>query len=213
MFKTMLTISGCVENMLKISRLVEKYSMCRKLCWNSMLKISACVENCKACWKLYQNFKRCVENVYVRHVENHIKTVLKYEKNTITLYGMCWNWAADFIFLLRFCTRNWSETYANTSKWFTYTLWKVLSCISIKITSLFWRNTCPLCTKWKTAELSPNDTRANVFRLANPGSAFHVRDMWTAFKIYTIFIDKLLETRLRCQISWHIVSYLTFIFL
>ena len=40
-----------------------------------------------------------------------LKTVLKYEKNTITLYGTCWNWAADFVFLLRFCTTYWSETY------------------------------------------------------------------------------------------------------
>ena len=42
------------------------------------------------------------------------KTMLKYEKNTITLYGTCWNWAADFVFLLRFCTSNWSETYTIT---------------------------------------------------------------------------------------------------
>ena len=55
--KTMLNISGCVENMLKISRHVENYNMCRKLCWNSMLKISACVEHCNACWKPCQNFK------------------------------------------------------------------------------------------------------------------------------------------------------------
>ena len=41
------------------------------------------------------------------------KTMLKYEKNTITLYGTCWNWAADFVFLLRFCTRKRSETYRN----------------------------------------------------------------------------------------------------
>ena len=40
-----------------------------------------------------------------------LKTVLKYEKNTITFYGTCWNWAADFVFLLRFCTRKRSETY------------------------------------------------------------------------------------------------------
>ena len=57
--KTMLNISGCVENMLKISRHVENYNMCRKLCWNSMLKISACVEHCNACWKPCQNFKAC----------------------------------------------------------------------------------------------------------------------------------------------------------
>ena len=55
--KTMLNISGCVENMLKISKHVEDYNMCRKLCWNSMLKISACVEHCNACWKPCQNFK------------------------------------------------------------------------------------------------------------------------------------------------------------
>ena len=40
-----------------------------------------------------------------------LKTVLKYEKNTITLYGTCWNWVADFVFLLQFCMSNWSETY------------------------------------------------------------------------------------------------------
>ena len=55
MFKTMLN----VENMLKISRHVENYNMCRKLCWNSMLKISACVEHCNTCWQLCQNFKAC----------------------------------------------------------------------------------------------------------------------------------------------------------
>ena len=31
-----------------------------------------------------------------------LKTVLKYEKKTITLYSKCQNWAADFVFLLRF---------------------------------------------------------------------------------------------------------------
>ena len=31
-----------------------------------------------------------------------LKTMLKYEKKTITLYGTCQNWAADFVFLLRF---------------------------------------------------------------------------------------------------------------
>ena len=40
-----------------------------------------------------------------------LKTVLKYEKNTITLYSTCWNWAADFVFLLRFCARKRSETF------------------------------------------------------------------------------------------------------
>ena len=40
-----------------------------------------------------------------------LKTMLKYEKKTITLYGTCRNWAADFVFLLQFCTSYWSETY------------------------------------------------------------------------------------------------------
>ena len=46
-----------------------------------------------------------------------LKTVLKYEKNTISLYGTCWNWAADFVFLLRFCTRKRSETYYYNNFW------------------------------------------------------------------------------------------------
>ena len=96
--------------MLNIVGHVENYNMCRKLCWNSMLKISACVENCNACRKLCQNFK--VLKMFMLGVLKTIsKTMLKYEKNTITLYGMCWNWAADFVFLLRFCTRKRSETY------------------------------------------------------------------------------------------------------
>ena len=64
MFKTILNISGYVENMLKISRHAEIYNMCRKLCWNSMLKISACVKNCNACWKPCQNFKVCWKCLY-----------------------------------------------------------------------------------------------------------------------------------------------------
>ena len=93
--------------MLNISGYVENYNMCTKLCWcfNNMLKISACVES-------YVKISRCVENVYVRHVENHIENRVEvWKKNTSTLYGTCWNWAADFVFLLRFCTRKRSETY------------------------------------------------------------------------------------------------------
>ena len=77
--KTMLNISGCVENMLKISRHVENYNMCRKLCWNSMLQISACVEHCNGCWN-HVKTSRCIENVYVRHVENHIENHVEVRK-------------------------------------------------------------------------------------------------------------------------------------
>ena len=121
----------------KISAHVENCNACSKLCWifqgvlktcqksEGMLKTIICVENYveTACWKFqhvlktvmhvenYVKISRCVENVYVRRVENHIENCFEVQKNTITLYGTCWNWAADFVFLLRFCTSNWSETY------------------------------------------------------------------------------------------------------
>ena len=123
---------------LKFSAHVENCNACSKLCWifqgvlktcwkfQGMLKTIICVENYveTACWKFqhvlktvthvesYVKISRCVENVYVRHVENHIENRVEVQKKTITLYGTCWNWAADFIFLLRFCMCNWSETYA-----------------------------------------------------------------------------------------------------
>ena len=99
--KTMLNISGCVENMLKISRHVENYNMCRKLYWNSMLKISH-VLNTATLAESHVKTSRRLENVYVRHVENHIENHVEVRKKTITLYGTCRNWAADFVFLLQF---------------------------------------------------------------------------------------------------------------
>ena len=121
----------------KISVHVENCNACSKLCWifqgmlktcwkfQGMLKTIICVENYveTACWKFqhvlrnvthvesHVKISRCVENVYIRHVENHIENRVEVQKNTITLYGMCWNWAADFVFLLRFCTCKRSETY------------------------------------------------------------------------------------------------------
>ena len=71
MFKTMLNISGCVENMLKISRHVENYNMCRK--FQHVLKTVMHVES-------YVKISRCVENVYVRHVENHIENCVEVRK-------------------------------------------------------------------------------------------------------------------------------------
>ena len=108
MFKTMLNISGCVENMLKISIIcVENYV--ETACWKfqHVLKTVMHVES-------YVKISRCLENVYVRLVENHIENCVELpKKNTITLYGTCWNWAADFVFLLQFCTLDWSETYVS----------------------------------------------------------------------------------------------------
>ena len=77
--KTMLNISGCVENMLKISRHVENYNMCRKLCWNSMLKISH-VLNTVTLAESHVKTSRRIENVYVRHVENHIENHVEVQK-------------------------------------------------------------------------------------------------------------------------------------
>ena len=47
--KTMLNISGCVENMLKISRHVENYNMCRKTMLKQHVENFTCVEHCNAC--------------------------------------------------------------------------------------------------------------------------------------------------------------------
>ena len=90
----------------KISAHVENCNACSKLCWifegvlktcwkfQGMLKTIICVENYveTACWKFQHVFKivmhveiyvkisRCVENVYVRHVENHIKNCVEVRK-------------------------------------------------------------------------------------------------------------------------------------
>ena len=90
----MLKISECSENcntccVFKISAHVENCNACSKLCWilRGMLKTIICVENYveTACWKFqhvlktvmhvesYVKISRCVENVYVRCVENHIE--------------------------------------------------------------------------------------------------------------------------------------------
>ena len=61
--------------------------------------------------KAMSKFQGVLKMFMLGMLKTILKTMLKYEKNTITLYGTCWNWAADFIFLLRFCTCNWSETY------------------------------------------------------------------------------------------------------
>ena len=61
--------------------------------------------------KAMSKFQSVLKMFMLGVLKTILKTMLKYEKNTITLYGTCWNWAADFVFLLRFCTSNWSETY------------------------------------------------------------------------------------------------------
>ena len=97
----MLKISKCSENcnaccVFKISVHVENCNACLKLCWifQGMLKTIICVENYveTACWKFQHVLKtvthveshvkisRCVENVYIRHVENHIENRVEVRK-------------------------------------------------------------------------------------------------------------------------------------
>ena len=92
----------------KISAHVENCNACSKLCWifqgmlktcwkfQGMLKTIICVENYveTACWKFQHVLKtvthveshvkisRCVENVYIRHVENHIENRVEVQKKT-----------------------------------------------------------------------------------------------------------------------------------
>ena len=91
------------KSVFKISAHVENCNACSKLCWifqgvlktswkfQGMLKTLICVENFveTACWKFqhvlktvthvesYVEVSRCVENVYVRHVENHIENCVE----------------------------------------------------------------------------------------------------------------------------------------
>ena len=94
----------------KISAHVENCNTCSKLCWifqgvlkicwkfQGMLKTIICVENYveTACWKFqlthvesYVKISRCVENVYVRHVKNHIENRVEvWKKHHHTLRHM-----------------------------------------------------------------------------------------------------------------------------
>ena len=97
---------ACWKSVFKISAHVENCNACSKLCWifqgvlktswkfQDMLKTLMCVENYveTACWKFqhvlktvmhvesYVEVSRCVENVYVRHVENHIENHIEVQK-------------------------------------------------------------------------------------------------------------------------------------
>ena len=101
--KTMLNISGCVENMLKISRHVENYNMCRKLCWNFQH-----VLNTVMLAESQVKTSRRVENVYVRHVENHIENHVEVrKKDHHTLWHMS-KLSGRFRFSPLVCTSYWS---------------------------------------------------------------------------------------------------------
>ena len=108
--KTMLNISGCVENMLKISRHVENYNMCRKLCWNSMLKISH-VLNTVTLAESHVKTSRRIGNVYVRHVENHIENHVEVRKKDHHTLRHVSKLSGRFRFSPSVCTSYWSDTY------------------------------------------------------------------------------------------------------
>ena len=87
----------CWNSMLNISVCVENCNASSTLCWifQGVLKTVICVENHveTACWKFqcvlktvmhvenYIEISRCVENVYVRHVENRVENCVEIQKN------------------------------------------------------------------------------------------------------------------------------------
>ena len=87
----------CWNSMLNISVCIENCNASSKLCWifQGMLKTVICIENYveTACWKFqcvlktvmhvenYVEISRCVENVYVRHVENRVENCVEIWKN------------------------------------------------------------------------------------------------------------------------------------
>ena len=89
MLKTVMCWKLCWNSMLNISVCVENCNASSKLCWifQGMLKTVICIENYveTACWKFqcvlktvmhvenYVEISRCVENVYVKHVENCVE--------------------------------------------------------------------------------------------------------------------------------------------
>ena len=91
-------ISAHVENCNACSKLSWIFQGVLKICWKfqGMLKTIICVENYveTACWKFqhvlntvthvesYVKISRCVENVYVRRVENHIENRVEVQKKT-----------------------------------------------------------------------------------------------------------------------------------
>ena len=148
--KTMLNISGCVENMLKISRHVENYNMCRKLCWNSMLKISHVLNTVTLAESKVKTSRR-VENVYVRHVENHIENHVEVRKKDHHTLRHVSKLSGRFRFSPSVCTSYWSETYINMS---LLPVWPFLIAV-------YWK--CIVCLGKESAERTP--TKRLYFKL------------------------------------------------
>ena len=115
------------QHMLKIVMHVQNYVENFRVCWKfqGMLKTVICVENYveTACWKFqpvlknvmhvesYVKISRCVENAYVRHIENHIENCVEVRKKHHHTLRHVLKLSGRFRFLVQFYTRNWSETY------------------------------------------------------------------------------------------------------
>ena len=185
----MLEISECSENcnaccVFKISTHVENCNACSKLCWilRGMLKTIICVENYveTACWKFqhvlktvmhvesYVKISRCVEKVYVRCVENHIKNCVEvWKKHHHTLRHVL-KLSSRFRFSPSVCTRKQSETYVSLQlrmqnrrrKWnFPLnfcTMRKLYECYSRIFQNYWFLNHLDVHLVWTTSETSQN---------------------------------------------------------
>ena len=98
MLKTVICVENYVETACWTFQCVLKTVMqVQKVCWifQGVLKTVICIENYveTACWKFqhvlktvmhvenYVEISRCVENVYIRHVENHVENCVEIRKN------------------------------------------------------------------------------------------------------------------------------------
>ena len=96
-FSMLWNCNACWKSVLKVSVHVENCNASSKLCWifQGVLKTVICIENYveTTCWKFqcvlktvmhvenYVKISRCVENVYIRHVENHVENCVEIQKN------------------------------------------------------------------------------------------------------------------------------------
>ena len=125
----MLKISVCSENCKKacwkFQNVLKTVTHVVCLKFQRMLKTVICVENYveTACWKFqhvlktvmhvesYVKTSRCVENVYVRCVENHIENHVEVRKKDHHTVRHMSKLSSRFRFSPSVCTSYWSETY------------------------------------------------------------------------------------------------------
>ena len=143
--------NACWKSVFKISVHVENCNACSKLCWifqdvlktcwkfQGMLKTVICVENYveTTCWKFqpvlknvmhvesYVKISRCVENVYVRHVENHIENDVEVQKKH----------HRTLLHMLKLSSR----CHFSSSILHTFAMWDICSCLFLNH-SIFCQN-------------------------------------------------------------------------